>query len=46
MVADKILAIRNDCRTRAATKNPARPQILGRIVAGFVMGALTLGLIG
>jgi len=46
MVADRILATRNDRGARGATRKPARRQILGRIVAGVVMGALTLGLIG
>ena len=46
MVADRILATRNDRGARGATRKPARRQILGRIVAGVVMGGLTLGLIG
>jgi hypothetical protein len=46
MVADKILAARGDGRARAAGKKLARPQVFGRILAGFLMGGLTLALIG
>ena len=46
MVADKIFAARCDGRSRAAERNVARPQVLGRILAGFLMGGLTLALIG
>ena len=46
MVADKIFAARCDGRDRAAERNLSRPQVLGRVLAGFVMGGLTLGLIG
>jgi len=46
MVADKFLAARGDGRARAAERNVARPQVPDRILAGFLMGALTLGLIG
>jgi len=45
MVADKIFAARCDGRG-AAEKNLARPQILGRTLAGFLMGGLTLTLTG
>ena len=45
MVADKIFATRCDGRG-AAERNVARPQVLGRILAGFLMGGLTLALIG
>jgi hypothetical protein len=46
MVADKIFAARCDGRARAAKRNVARPQVFGRILAGFLMGGLTLVLIG
>ncbi len=46
MVADKIFSARRDRRARAAERTPARPQIVGRILAGFFMGGLTLALIG
>jgi len=46
MVAKKIFAARCDGRDRAAERNLSRPQVLGRVLAGFVMGGLTLGLIG
>jgi hypothetical protein len=46
MVADKIFTARRDCLARVAERKPARPQVLGRILAGCFMGGLTLVLIG
>jgi uncharacterized membrane protein YkvI len=46
MVSDKIFTARRDRRARAAERKPARPQVLGRILAGLFMGGLTLALIG
>lgn len=46
MVADKIFAARRDWPARAAVRKPARPRGLGRVLAGFFMGGLTLALIG
>lgn len=46
MVSDKIFTARRDCGAQAAERKPARPQVLGRILARLFMGGLTLALIG